>query len=247
MLAAVKAEGLTVINNPAKEPEIEDLQNFLNKMGAKITGAGSSKIIIQGVKKLKGVTHRGIPDRIAAGTYLCAVAATRGNALIKNVNPSHLSAITSLLADAGCDIHCYEDAISIECNKLNAIKAVRTMPYPGFPTDIQAPFMAMMAKAKGSTVFIETIFENRFKHVGELLRMGANITTEGRVAVVDGVKKLQGAPVEATDLRGGAALVVAGLSAEGETIVSSIGHIFRGYEHFEKNLSELGAKITLID
>lgn len=246
MLAAVKAEGVTILNNPAKEPEIEDLQNFLNKMGAKISGAGSNRIVIQGVKTLKGVTHRGIPDRIAAATYMCAVAATRGNALLKNVIPSHLSAITSLLSDAGCNIRCFDNAISIECDKLNAVKSIRTMPYPGFPTDIQAPFMALMTLASGSTVFIETIFENRFKHVGELLRMGAKITTEGRVAVVEGVKKLHSASVEATDLRGGAALVVAGLAAEGETIVSDIGHIDRGYERLEHNLTELGAKISVI-
>jgi UDP-N-acetylglucosamine 1-carboxyvinyltransferase len=243
MLAAVKAEGTTIINNPAKEPEIEDLQNFLNEMGAKITGAGSSKIIITGVKKLEGVHHKVIPDRIVAATYICAVAATRGNALIKNVNPSHLTAILSFLQDAGCIITSYDDVISIECDKLKAVNVVRTMPYPGFPTDAQAPFMALMCLAQGSTVFIETIFENRYKHVGELLRMGAKITTEGRVAVTEGVNNLYGASVEAGDLRGGAALVVAGLAAKGKTIVCNAEHIDRGYENIEGQLIELGAKI----
>lgn len=243
MLAAVKAEGTTIINNPAKEPEIEDLQNFLNEMGAKITGAGSNKMTIIGVNRLKGVHHCVIPDRIVAATYICAVAATRGNALFKNVNPSHLTAILSFLQDAGCSVASYDDMISIECDKLNAVKVVRTMPYPGFPTDAQAPFMALMCLAQGSTVFIETIFENRFKHVGELQRMGAKITTEGRVAVTEGVANLFGASVEAGDLRGGAALVVAGLAAKGKTIVCNAEHIDRGYENIEGQLTELGARI----
>lgn len=243
MLAAVKADGLTVLNNPAKEPEIEDLQNFLNRMGARISGAGSNRIVIQGVKKLNGVTYRTIPDRIVAATYMCAVAATRGNALLKNVNPQHLSAVTSLLSDAGCRIRSFEDTISLECDSLHAVKALRTMPYPGFPTDAQAPFMAMMTKAVGTSVFVETIFENRYKHTGELVRMGARITTEGRVAVVDGVKKLYGAPVEAFDLRGGAALVVAGLAAEGETLISHAEHIYRGYENIIGCVRDLGGRI----
>lgn len=244
MLAAVKAEGLTVLNNPAKEPEIEDLQNFLNRMGARISGAGSSKIVIQGVKKLNGVSYRGIPDRIAAATYMCAVAVTGGNALLKNVIPQHLSAVTSLLSDAGCEIRCFEDSLSVECSGIRSVRALRTMPYPGFPTDMQAPFMAMMTKAEGTSVFIETIFENRYKHVGELVRMGADITTEGRVAVVNGVKKLYGAPVEAFDLRGGAALVVAGLAAEGETVISNVEHIYRGYENIVGCIADLGGRIS---
>lgn len=243
MLAAVKAEGTTIINNPAKEPEIEDLQNFLNKMGAKIVGAGSSKIIITGVKQLNGVRHKVIPDRIVAATYICAVAVTRGNALIKNVNPSHLTAILSFLQDSGCNVSSYDDMISIECDKLKAVNVIRTMPYPGFPTDAQAPFMALMSLAQGSTVFIETIFENRFKHVGELMRMGAKITTEGRVAVIEGVDSLFGASVEAGDLRGGAALVIAGLAAKGKTTVCNAEHIDRGYENIEDSLRELGARI----
>lgn len=244
MLAAVLADGETIINNAAKEPEIEDLQNFLNKMGAKICGAGSSRIKIKGVKALNGTRHRVIPDRIAAGTYLCAVAATRGNALIKNTEPRHLSSVLSFLTDCGCDIDILENDISVSCDELHAVRHIRTMPYPGFPTDMQAVCMALMTKAKGSSVFTETIFENRFKHVGELHRMGAKITTDGRVAVVEGVKKLYGARVESTDLRGGAALVVAALSAEGTSVIENISHIERGYENIEKALSSLGAKIT---
>ncbi len=245
MLAAVKAKGITVINNPAKEPEIEDLQNFLCKMGAKISGAGTNRIVIEGVKILNGVKHRVIPDRVAAATYLFAVAATRGNALIRKCCPQHLSTVTALLRDAGCEVDVLDSTISIECDRLRSLRVVRTMPYPGFPTDMQAPLMALMCVAKGSTVFIETIFESRYKHVGELVRMGAKITTEGRVAVVEGVPHLKSAAVEATDLRGGAALMIAGLAAEGETVISNLHHIKRGYECPEKILSSLGAKIRI--
>jgi len=244
MLAAVKADGVTVINNAAKEPEIEDLQNFLVKMGAKISGAGSGKIVIQGVSKLIGTRHSVIPDRIATATYICAVAATGGNALLKKAEATHLGTLLSFLKESGCEINTYDDSIQISCDSLKGGHTVRTMPFPGFATDAQAVCMALMCKAKGSTVFIETIFESRFKQVGELLRMGAKITTEGRVAVVEGVKKLYGTTVEAGDLRGGASLVVAGLSAEGITVVDNAEHIYRGYENIEKNLSDLGAKIT---
>ncbi len=244
MLAAVKAEGTTVINNAAKEPEIEDLQNFLVKMGAKISGAGSGRIVIDGVRKLTGARHSVIPDRIVTATYLCAVAATGGNALLKHANASHLGTLLSFLRESGCEINDYGDSLQISCDGLRGGHTVRTMPFPGFATDAQAVCMAMMCKAKGSTVFIETIFESRFKQVGELLRMGAKITTEGRVAVVEGVKKLYGTTVEASDLRGGASLVVAGLSAEGTTVIDNAEHIYRGYENIEKNLSELGAKIS---
>ena len=243
MLAAVKADGTTVINNAAKEPEIEDLQNFLVKMGAKISGAGSGKIVIEGVSKLTGTRHSVIPDRIVTATYLCAVAATGGNALLKKANASHLGTLLSFLRDSGCEINIYDDSLQVACDGLKGGHTVRTMPFPGFATDAQAVCMAMMCKAKGNTVFIETIFESRFKHVGELLRMGAKITTEGRVAVTEGVKKLYGTTVEAGDLRGGASLVVAGLSAEGKTVVDNAEHIYRGYENIVKNLSDLGAKI----
>ena len=244
MLAAVKADGVTIINNAAKEPEIEDLQNFLVKMGAKISGAGSGKIVIQGVSKLIGTRHSVIPDRIVTATYICAVAATGGNAFLKKANATHLGTLLSFLRESGCEINTYDDSIQVSCDGLKGGHTVRTMPFPGFATDAQAVCMAMMCKAKGSTVFIETIFESRFKQVGELLRMGAKITTEGRVAVTEGVKKLYGTTVEAGDLRGGASLVVAGLSAEGTTVIDNAEHIYRGYENIEKNLSELGAKIT---
>lgn len=243
MLAAVFCDGETVINNAAKEPEIDDLQNFLNKMGANICGAGTECIKIKGVSHLDGVRHRVIPDRIAAGTYLCAVAATRGNALLKNTEPKHMSSVLAFLTDCGCDVKIMGNDISVSCDELHAVRHVRTMPYPGFPTDMQAIFMALMTKARGSSVFVETIFENRFKHVGELHRMGAKITTDGRVAVVEGVKKLYGAHVESTDLRGGASLVVAALSAEGTSVIDNIFHIDRGYDRIENALSELGAKI----
>ena len=244
MLAAVKADGVTVINNAAKEPEIEDLQDFLVKMGAKISGAGSGRIVIQGVPKLTGARHSVIPDRIVTATYICAVAATGGNAFLKNANSAHLGALLSFLRESGCEINTYDDSIQVSCDCLKGGHTVRTMPFPGFATDAQAVCMALMCKAKGSTVFIETIFESRFKQVGELLRMGAKITTEGRVAVTEGVRKLYGTTVEAGDLRGGASLVVAGLSAEGTTVIDNAEHIYRGYEDIEKNLAELGAKIT---
>ena len=245
MLAAVKAEGTTVINNAAKEPEIEDLQNFLVAMGAKISGAGSGRIVINGVKQLRGVRHSVIPDRIVTATYICAVAATRGNALLKGANVSHLGTILSFLRESGCEINAFDDSIQISCDSLRGGQTVRTMPFPGFATDAQAVCMALMCKSVGSTVFVETIFENRFKQVGELRRMGAKITTEGRVAVVEGVKRLYGTTVEAGDLRGGASLIVAGLSADGRTVIDNAEHIYRGYENIEKNLLELGARISV--
>lgn len=246
MLSAVRAKGVTVITNAAREPEIEDLQNFLNEMGADVHGAGSSTVVIRGVDRLTGCVHKVIPDRIVTATYLCAVAATRGNALLRNTCPRHNVALLSALRQAGCQVEEREDLIRISCDALRSARRIRTMPYPGFPTDAQAPFMGLMCGAKGSTVFVETIFENRYKHVAELQRMGANITLEGRVAVVEGVKRLRGAPVQATDLRGGAALMIAALSAEGITEISDIYHIDRGYERPEEILSELGAKVLRI-
>lgn len=247
MLAACRAKGVTVISNAAREPEIEDLQNFLNEMGADIRGAGSSTVTIRGVKKLIGCRHKVIPDRIVTATYLCAVAATRGNALLRGTCPQHNGALLSALRQAGCEIEESGDLIRIACDSLRAVRRVRTMPYPGFPTDAQAPFMGLMSVARGSTVFVETIFENRYKHISELQRMGANITLEGRVAVVEGVRRLHGAPVEATDLRGGAALMIAALAAEGTSVISDIYHIDRGYERPEEVLSQLGARIERIE
>ncbi len=247
MLAAVTAEGRTVINNAAREPEICDLQDFLNKMGAKVRGAGTPTVVIDGVKKLHGAEHRVIPDRIAATTYMCAVAATRGNALLHDTAPEHLSGIISFMREAGCTINVDGSDIYISCDRLHACRPVRTMPYPGFPTDAQAVCMAMMCRAKGSSVFIETVFSDRFRHVGELLRMGAKITVDGRVAIVDGVEKMYGANVDSTDLRGAAALVVAALAADGESEIRKIEHIERGYDCMPKVLSELGAKIVRRD
>ncbi len=247
MLAAVRSHGTTVITNAAREPEIEDLQNFLNEMGANIRGAGSSTVVIQGVNSLSGCHHKVIPDRIVTATYLCAVAATRGNALLRNSCPRHNTALLSALRQCGCEIEERGDLLRIECDTLRAARRIRTMPYPGFPTDAQAPFMGLMCVAKGSTVFVETIFENRYKHIAELQRMGANITPEGRVAVVEGVKTLRGAPVQATDLRGGAALMIAALAAEGTTEISDIYHIDRGYEAPEQVLTQLGANICRLE
>lgn len=250
MLAACRADGKTVIENAAREPEIVDLQNFINAMGGRVSGAGTSRIEIFGVKRLRGVTYRIIPDRIVAATYLCAVAATRGCALLKDVNPEDLSAVVSLLRDAGCDISVYDDSISIDCEKTERIKSidsVRTMPYPGFPTDAGSPFVALMSLARGTTVFVETVFENRYKYVGELLRMGADIKTEGRVAVIDGVEKLFGTTVEAQDLRGGAALCVAAVAAEGTTVIDRAEYVLRGYEHIDKDLRDLGADIKFFE
>ncbi len=246
MLAAVRAQGTTVITNAAREPEIEDLQNFLNEMGARISGAGTGTVVIRGVEGLTACRHKVIPDRIVTATYLCAVAATKGNALLRNTCPRHNAALLSALRQGGCDVEAQADFIRISCDRLRAVRRIRTMPYPGFPTDAQAPFMGLMCVAEGSCVFVETVFENRYKHIAELQRMGANITPEGRVAVVEGVKHLRGASVKATDLRGGAALMIAGLAAEGVTEISDIYHIDRGYQSPETVLSQLGANIQRI-
>ena len=244
MLAAVTAEGRTVISNAAKEPEICDLQCFLNKMGARVSGAGTPTVVIDGVRSLKPARHRVIPDRIAAATYMCAVAATAGNAMLRNTEPEHLSSIIAFLRQTGSTVTVSGSDIYISCDELRAADTVRTMPYPGFPTDAQAVCMALMCKAKGSSVFIETVFSDRFRHVGELSRMGAKITVDGRGAVVDGVGKMYGTKVESTDLRGGAALVVAALAAEGESRICKVSHIDRGYQDMCGVLSSLGARIS---
>jgi UDP-N-acetylglucosamine 1-carboxyvinyltransferase len=244
MLAASVANGITLITNAAREPEIEDLQNFLNQMGAKISGAGTNIIRIDGVPKLHPAHHMVIPDRIVAATYIIAAYATGGRVRFNNVNPSHLSSVLALLSDAGCNLNWGSNYIELkESAKPRALKNIRTMPYPGFPTDIQAPLMALMTIAEGTSIFVETIFDNRYKHAGELMRLGANIQIKERVAVVEGVKELQGALVEATDLRGGAALVVAGLCAKGQTIIDKVFHIDRGYDKIEEKLASLGANI----
>ncbi|NLZ93456.1 MAG: UDP-N-acetylglucosamine 1-carboxyvinyltransferase [Firmicutes bacterium] len=249
MLAAVYARGTTVINNAAKEPEIVDLQNILNKMGAKICGAGTDQIKIVGVSQLHGVEYNVIPDRIVAGTYMMAAAATGGDVTLENVIPNHLDAVISKLREAGVQIREENDRIRIQApEQINALEYVRTLPYPGFPTDLQAPIMSVLARAQGTSIIVENVFDSRFKHVGELNRMGAQIivTSDNRTAVVHGVKRLTGASVSAPDLRAGAALVIAGLAAEGKTTIDGLEHINRGYENLENDLAKLGADIKRI-
>jgi len=244
MLASVMAKGETVILNAAQEPEIVDLADYLISRGAKIKGAGKSTIVIQGVKRLDSTEYTVMPDRIVAATYLCSAAITGGDVLINKMNPEDIESILPILEQTGCKMCVYSDKIYITGPSIiRPAKSVRTMPYPGFPTDAQAPIMALLSLAGGTSIFIENIFESRYKHAGELIRMGADIKIEGRVAVVQGVKKLYGASVEATDLRGGAALCVAALAAEGITKIKSIAHIDRGYESIEEQLKKLGAKI----
>lgn len=244
MLAAIKAKGITIIRNAAKEPEIIDLQNYLNGMGAKISGAGTGVIMIQGVDKLNDVEHRVIPDRIAASTYLTAAAITGGNIELTNVNPEHIQAVIAVLKECGCRIKQGKDTIYLSrTSLLRPVDVIRTLPYPGFPTDMQAPMMSLLTLAEGTSIVSETIFENRYKHVEELIRMGADIMVDGRVAVIRGVKKLTGAEVRAKDLRGGAALVLAGLAAEGLTVVEGIHHVDRGYDRLEEKLRLLGADL----
>ncbi|WZL73622.1 UDP-N-acetylglucosamine 1-carboxyvinyltransferase [Clostridiaceae bacterium 35-E11] len=244
MMAATMAEGLTVIENVAEEPEIVDLANFLNSIGAKIKGAGTDTIKIEGVKELGGTRHNVIPDRIEAGTFMVAAAITGGDITILNALSDHLKPMIAKLRE--CGIHVEENGDNIRvCGKNGIISTdIKTLPYPGFPTDMQAQFMSLLSVAKGTSVVIETVFENRFMHVGELKRMGANIKIEGRSAVVQGVNQLQGAQVKATDLRAGAALILAGLIAEGKTEISDIYHIDRGYVEIEQKLKALGANIT---
>lgn len=248
MLAACAAEGETSISNAACEPEIEDLQDFLNAKGAVIEGAGTPVIKIKGFTPREIVRHRIIPDRIVASTYLCAVACAGGEALIENAEPNHFSTVISSLRSMGCGIIGGRDYVHIKSpGVLKAGKPIVTKPYPGFPTDAQALLMAACLKADGTSVFVENIFESRYRHVPELRRLGADIRTEGRVAMVTGVDKLTAAPLSACDLRGGAALVLAALGAEGESRIFDSGHIERGYENFEKNLSALGAEVEKID
>lgn len=244
LLAAATAKGDTIITNAAREPEIGELARFLNRCGADIAVSGD-RIRIRGVKELHGCEYTVIPDRIETATYLSAVAATGGEALLKNTEPEHLSAVLPFFEDMGCRLGLCENGIEIKAPKrLSSVGVIKTMPYPGFPTDAQAPVMAALCLSRGSTMFIETIFESRYKHVGELVRMGANIRTEGRVALVEGVEFLSGAPVRCTDLRGGAALAVAALAARGRTVLSDIHHIERGYCDFAGQLRNMGAEIN---
>lgn len=247
MLAATACEGRTRIFNAAREPEIEDLQEFLVKMGADVAGAGSSTIVINGKKKLGNVSHRVIPDRICAATFMCAAALCGGRVHVENVVPEHVSTITSVLDAVGCDVNVGHNFVDVSrTGKLAAFRCIRTMPYPGFPTDAQPPLMALATKCMGTSMFVETIFDGRYRHIGGLCRLGADIKTEGKVALVYGVPKLCGCSVEATDLRGGAALVIAAMAAEGQSEIGEIHHIDRGYEKIEESMSFLGADIARI-
>jgi UDP-N-acetylglucosamine 1-carboxyvinyltransferase len=247
MMAAALADGTSVIENAAREPEVIDLANFLNTMGAKISGAGTDKITIEGVDKLTGTRYRVLPDRIETGTYLVAAAITGGRIKVKDTDPSLLEAVLDKLREAGAEISCGDNWIELDMKGRRPKSVnVRTAPHPAFPTDMQAQFVALNSIAQGTATIVETVFENRFMHVQELRRMGADIEVEGNTAIVRGVHKLTGAPVMATDLRASASLIMAGLVAEGETEVQRIYHIDRGYEIIEEKLAQLGANIRRI-
>lgn len=243
LMAAALAEGETVLENAAQEPEIPDLAEMLIAMGAKIEGQGTSKIRIQGVERLHGCTHQVVADRIEAGTFLCAVAATGGDVILRHARAEHLDAVIDKLREAGAQIEAGDGFIRVRASGRMKAQSFRTTEYPGFPTDMQAQFMALNCIAIGSSKVTETIFENRFMHVNELVRLGARIQTDGKVAVIEGVEKLQGATVMATDLRASASLVIAGLVAEGETTVDRIYHLDRGYDQMEAKLRGIGADI----
>ncbi len=247
MMAAALADGTSVIENAAREPEVIDLANFLNAMGAAISGAGTDRITIEGVEKLNGTRYRVLPDRIETGTYLVAAAITGGRIKVKDTDPSLLEAVLDKLREAGAEITCGDNWIELDMKgRRPKSVSVRTAPYPAFPTDMQAQFAALNSIAEGTATIVETVFENRFMHVQELQRMGADIEVEGNTAIVRGVHKLTGAPVMATDLRASASLIMAGLIAEGETEVQRIYHIDRGYEIIEEKLASLGASIRRI-
>ena len=247
MMAAALAEGQTILENVAKEPHVVDVANFLNSMGANIKGAGTDVIRIRGVSRLHGTEYSVIPDQIEAGTFMCAAAATRGDVMVRNVIPKHLEAISAKLAEIGCEVIEFDDAVRVVGKPRQRSTNIKTLPYPGFPTDMQPQMAVTLALAEGTSMVTESIFENRFKYVDELARMGGNIKVEGNVAVIDGVPGFTGAQVEAPDLRAGAALVIAGLAAEGYTVVDEIGYIQRGYESFEEKLQSLGAMIEKVD
>ena len=247
MLAAVLARGLTVIENAAKEPHIVDLANFLNSMGADVRGAGTDVIKIRGVEKLHGCTYSIIADQIEAGTYMVAAAACGGDVLVKNVIPKHLESISAKLIEAGAEIIEYDDAVRVtrfkSLNKCN----VKTMPHPGFPTDMQPQMAVLLSVSNGTSLLSESVWDNRFQYVGQLIRMGANIQVDGKLAVIDGVDGLTGVKVKATDLRAGAAMIIAGLIAKGETVIEDIQYIDRGYEDVVKKFSALGAEISRVE
>lgn len=246
MMAAAMAEGRTTIENAAREPHVVDVANFLNSMGANIKGAGTDVIRIRGVEKLHKTEYSIIPDQIEAGTFMFAAAATKGDVMVKNVIPKHLEATTAKLAEIGCEVEEFDDAVRVVASKRLSNTNVKTLPYPGYPTDMQPQIGVTLALAKGTSIVTESIFENRFKYIDELARMGASVKVEGNTAIITGVEKLTGARVSAPDLRAGAALVIAGLAAEGITIVDDIVYIQRGYENFEEKLRSLGAEIEKV-
>lgn len=246
MMAAALAEGETILENPAMEPEITDLGDMLIAMGAKVEGHGTNRIRIEGVEKLHGATHSVVADRIECGTFLCAVAATGGDVLLKDGRTDHLDAVIDLLRSAGASVEAVDGGIRVRAEGRMEAQSFKTTEYPGFPTDMQAQFMALNCIAEGDAKITETIFENRFMHVSELMRMGARITVDGKVAVTHGVERLSGATVMATDLRASASLVIAGLVADGETLVDRIYHLDRGYEQMEAKLRQLGAEIERV-
>lgn len=247
MIAAVLAEGVTTLENVAKEPHVVDVANFLNSMGADIRGAGTDVIRIKGVESLQGCAYSVIPDQIEAGTFMIAAAATGGDVCIKNIIPKHLESITAKLIEMGVNVEESDDSIRVSVDKELKGVNIKTTPYPGFPTDIQQPMSTLLSTVPGRSLITESIWENRHKHIDELKKMGANIKVEGRVAIIDGVEKLTGAIVKATDLRAGAAMVIAGLVAEGQTEITSIEHIDRGYPHIENKFRALGADIKRIE
>ncbi len=247
MLAACLADGLTILENSAKEPHVVDVANFLNSMGANIKGAGTDVIRIKGVSKLHGCEYSIIPDQIEAGTFMFAAAASKGDILIKNVIPKHLEAFTAKLLEIGAQVEEFDDAVRVKASGRLGNSHVKTLVYPGFLTDMQPQMTTLLAISKGTSIVTESIFENRFKYVDELSRMGASIKVESNTAIIDGVEKLTGAVVSAPDLRGGAALVIAGLMAEGYTVVENVEYIERGYEKLEYKLQQLGAAITKVD
>lgn len=243
MMAACLAEGKTIIENPAKEPHVVDVANFLNSMGANIKGAGTDAIRIRGVESLHGSEYSIIPDQIEAGTFMLAVAATRGDVYIQNVIPKHLEAISAKLTEIGAIVEEFDDCVHVKADRRLSYANVKTMPYPGFPTDMQPQISTLLCLAEGTSIVTDGIFDNRFRYVNELRRMGADISVDGKVAVIEGVGQLMGAPVTATDLRAGAALAIAGLAARGVTEIEDIYHIERGYENFEEKLRGIGADI----
>ena len=247
MMAACLADGQTIIENPAKEPHVVDVANFLNSMGANIKGVGTDVIRIRGVEKLHGSTYSIIPDQIEAGTFMLAAAATKGDVLVKNVIPKHLEALTAKLIEIGAEVEQFDDALRVVATRRLSHTHVKTLPYPGFPTAMQPQMTSVLAYSEGTSIVTESIFENRFKYVDELARMGASIKVEGNTAIIDGVGRMTGAIVSAPDLRAGAALVIAGLAAEGITVVEQVDYIDRGYEEFERKMRELGAAMEKAD